>query len=61
MAKFKGFVSVGLVGCKKEFEFEVDDRDLADCMTSGDREELINEVFEQVKMDYVNWWWEEAE
>lgn len=61
MAKFKGFVSVGLVGCKKEFEFEVDDEDLAYCETNAAREELIDEVFEQAKMDYVDWWWEEAD
>lgn len=51
MRKFKGKISVGLVGCIKDFEFEVDDDDASD--------EDIEEIGRDAALEEIEWWWEE--
>jgi hypothetical protein len=49
--KFKGHVTIGLVGCKREFEFEMEDDASDDDLEEAAREEMYN---------IVNYWYEEV-
>jgi hypothetical protein len=44
--KFKGSVRLGLVGCVREFEFEVED-DVTD--------EEIEQIAREVAFEYIDW------
>jgi len=51
MRKFKGYVCIGLVGCKREFEFEVED----DCSIDE-----IEEIAQDEALQVVDWYFEEV-
>lgn len=46
MVHYTGTISIGLVGCKREFEFEVD---------AGASEETIEEVARDAMFDAISW------
>lgn len=58
--QIKVYVSIGLVGCKREAILDVDDDELNAMATAGDRREYLQEIAEQWKDDQVEWDWEEV-
>lgn len=51
MRKFKGHVEMGLVGCKREFEFEVEDDATEDEIEETGRDAMFN---------IISWGYEEV-
>lgn len=49
MRTVKGYVSLGLVGCKKEFSFEVED---------GTPDGEIEEIAREEMLNLVEWGWD---
>jgi hypothetical protein len=60
MANFKAFVSIGLVGCKREEEFWIDDEDL-EGLSPSERNDLLYREAEEMIMSNgnVEIWYEE--
>jgi hypothetical protein len=61
MAKFEAYVTMGLVGCKRTEEFEVDDIELEECETKEGREKLISDYAREIVFNMIEWDWKEAE
>lgn len=54
--KYKGFVEIGYVGCKHEFEFEIDDKELATKFkTEKAREKHIEEIAFECVLECIDW------
>lgn len=54
--KYKGGISIGLVNCQKEFEYEIPDEDLAE-MTET---EVSKEISDWVIANEIDFWFEEV-
>lgn len=52
MKKIKGYVSLSLQGCKKEFEFEVED-------DTGESD--IEDMAKEEMFNLIEWGWEKVE
>jgi len=51
MRKFRGYVSIGLVGCKRAFEFEVED---------DSDQDMIEEIAYDTAREYMDYYFEEV-
>lgn len=59
MAKFKFSLSVGLVGCNREQEFEVPDEDLEDLdPESEEYADVVDDYAKDLVDNYMEWGWE---
>ena len=57
--KYKGHISTGYVGCKQEFEFEIDDEELAGFKTIKEREKFITDMAFECAMECIEWYYQE--
>lgn len=60
MAKFIFTLSIGLVGAKRENDYEIDDEDFKG-LSDDERDELVGEHWKEWSDNYISGGWEEVE
>lgn len=55
-----GFISIGLVGCKKEYDIEIPDEDLIG-LSELEKELYIDNTVKEELFQYLDWGWSKNE